>query len=297
VSRPRHANGFVIAGVIERHDPAGAAAPLVFDSPHSGAHYPADFAHAAPREVLRRAEDAFVDELVAAAPRSGATLLRALFPRSYIDPNREVWDIDPDLLTGPWPGRLRPGRKTRLGVGLIRRYAVDGVPVYRDRLAPAAVRARIDGYYRPYRAELGAALDQAHRAFGAVWHVNWHSMKSAGSKITPEGKRTRRADIVLGDLDGRACEPAFTAFVAEVFAALGYTVAINKPYKGASLIARHGAPQRRRHSLQIEINRRLYMHEDRVEKHEGFERLKGDLAEVTAAIGEYARSKLGAASP
>jgi N-formylglutamate amidohydrolase len=292
VTGPERANGFVIVGVLERHDPVGAPAPLVFDSPHSGAHYPADFDHVAPRALLRRTEDAFVDELVAAAPRHGATLLNALFPRSYIDPNRDVWDIDPGLLSEPWPGRLRPGKKTRLGVGLIRRYAVDGVPVYRDPLAPGEVRARIDGYYRPYRAELGAALDRAHRAFGAVWHVNWHSMRAIGSRITPEGKRARRADIVLGDRDGRSCEPAFTAFVADAFAGLGYTVAVNKPYQGASLIRHHGAPHRRRHSLQIELNRRLYMHEDRVEKHGGFDRLKADLARVMAAIGAYARARL-----
>ena len=97
--------------VLRRRDPVVAPLPLVLDSPHSGSDYPADFKHLPPREVVRQAEDSYVDELYAMAPEVGATLVEALFPRSYIDPNRSLADIDPALLSAPWPGPLTPSRK------------------------------------------------------------------------------------------------------------------------------------------------------------------------------------------
>ncbi|MSP87517.1 MAG: hypothetical protein EXQ92_01705 [Alphaproteobacteria bacterium] len=77
-------------GVLFRHDPLTEPLPLVFDSPHSGRVYPADFRFTAPDYVVRTAEDTHVDEL----PGHGATLIGALFPRAYIDPNRHLADID-----------------------------------------------------------------------------------------------------------------------------------------------------------------------------------------------------------
>ena len=112
---------FEIPGVLWRRDPEAAELPLVFDSPHSGSHYPEDFRFSCPLEHLRRAEDAYVDELYADAPAHGATLIGALFPRSYLDPNRGVEDIDEALIDGKWPTPLKPSQKTRTGLGLVRR--------------------------------------------------------------------------------------------------------------------------------------------------------------------------------
>src|SRR5439155_19101242 len=79
-----------------------------------------------------------------------------------------------------------------------------------------------------------------------------------------------RADFVLGDRDGTTCEPEFTAFVAATLLAMGYEVAINDPYKGVELVRKHGRPAERRHSLQLEINRRLYMDEVSLARNAGF---------------------------
>ena len=95
--------GIEIPGVLWRRDPPGPRLPLVLDSPHSGSDYPDDFAYCCPLPVLRRAEDAYVDELYEVAPALGATLIGALFPRSYLDPNRAPDDLDPGMLAGPLP--------------------------------------------------------------------------------------------------------------------------------------------------------------------------------------------------
>src|SRR5437763_17010075 len=80
------------------HAPATAPLPLVLDSPHSGEHYPDDFDHAPPRAVVRQAEDTHVARLYRNAPKLGATLIEANFPRAYIDANRSLDDIDPAML-------------------------------------------------------------------------------------------------------------------------------------------------------------------------------------------------------
>src|SRR4051794_2560339 len=131
-----------IPSVLVRRDPVAPEVPLVFDSPHSGTEYPADFNHACPLAALRGAEDLYVEDLFGAAPEHGATLLAALFPRSYIDVTRDLADLDPALLDTPWPAPLSPGEKTKLGIGLIRRFAKPGLPVYDRKLTVAEAEAR-----------------------------------------------------------------------------------------------------------------------------------------------------------
>lgn len=93
--------------------PAQSPLPIVIDSPHSGTAYPEDFRYSAPFELLRRGEDLYVERLYAQAPRFGATFIAANFPRAYIDPNRLLADIDPELLDAPWPGEVATGPKTQ----------------------------------------------------------------------------------------------------------------------------------------------------------------------------------------
>jgi len=280
-----------IPGVLFRTSPREAEVPLVFDSPHSGTDYPGDFDHTCPRHVIRTAEDTYVDELYAAAPAHGATLIGALFPRSYIDTNRHLADIDQALLEEPWPHPLNPGVKTKMGMGLIRRLAVPKLPVYSRKLGVAEVQARIDKYYHAYHSELAGAADRLHARFGGVWHVNCHSMKSVSNGMAAEGPGVPRADFVLGDRDGTTCASELTKFVETFLVQRGYDVRINDPYKGVELVRRHGRPSENRHSLQIEVNRRLYMDEKSFERNANFPRLKADLDALVAALAGFARER------
>jgi N-formylglutamate deformylase len=268
-----------------RHDPAGSAAPLVLDSPHSGEEYPADFDHALPRAELRRAEDTHVARLWSGALLHGATLIEAVFPRVYIDPNRSLDDVDVALFAPgeTWPGRVRPSRKTEQGIGLVWRLARRGVPMYRRLLTVAEVQSRIERCYLPYHAALDVALDQQQALFGQVWHLNCHSMPAVGDALADDPGR-ERADIVLGDRDGTTCAATFTTTVRELFERRGYRVAINDPYKGVEIVRRHGRPAAGRHSLQVEIKRTLYMDEATLEPNAGFSRLAEDLTGVTVAL-------------
>ena len=280
-----------IPGVLYRVAPVGPAIPLVLDSPHSGTHYPDDFRPAAPFSLVRKAEDSHIDDIFGVAPELGATLIAAHFPRAYLAPNRALTDIDPDLLAEPWPEPISPGEKTRGGIGLIWRLAAPGVPMYDRKLTVAETKARIERYWRPYHAEIETAIEQAYDAHGAVWHINCHSMKSV-SDGRGKQKGRRRADFVLGDRDGTTCDRAFTEFVAERLRAKGYGVAINDPYKGVELVRVHGRPNERRHSLQIEINRGLYMDEDTWERSANYGRLRFDVSELLREVAEWVRAQV-----
>ena len=172
---------FEIPGVLWRRGPHTAESPLVFDSPHSGSSYPEDFQFCCPFDVLRMAEDTYVDELYSTAPALGATLIGAVFPRSYLDPNRAVDDLDSALIDGTWPSPLAPSHKTRSGLGLVRRVVRPGIPIYERKLGVDEILARLDRYHTPYHRVLDEACQRTHRKFGVVWHINCHSMPSQRS--------------------------------------------------------------------------------------------------------------------
>jgi N-formylglutamate deformylase len=271
--------------------PRAGHAPLVLDSPHSGTTYPDDFRASVPLELLRLAEDSYVDELYAAGPDLGATLVTARFPRSYIDPNRSLLDIDATLLEAPWPGPAIPSAKTQKGIGLIWRLLDSATPIYSRKLSVDEVKARIVRYHQPYQRAVKDALDAVHDHFGGVWHLNLHSMPALSSDISEEGPGKPRADFVLGDRDGTTCEPEFTAMVAETLRAMGYAVKVNDPYKGVELVRAFSDPKAQRHSLQIEVNRKLYMDERTRAKSAGFGVLKGNLETMLKAVAGYASER------
>ena len=269
--------------------PAGEALPIVIDSPHSGAAYPADFGYSAPFELLRRGEDLYVDRLYAHAPEFGATFIAANFPRAYIDPNRLLSDIDEALLDTGWPGEVAAGPKTKLGIGLIWRLLGD-VPIYQRKLSVAEVRQRIERCYRPYHAALDAAIEGAHRRFGAVWHLNVHSMPDDSYQRLKLPVKPL-ADFVLGDLDGRTAGEPLMALIEGVLRDHGYSVARNDPFKGVEIIARYGQPAQARHSLQIEVKRSCYADVERHQPNAGFERVQRALDALLAALAAHVRAR------
>ncbi len=270
--------------ILRIHRPSGRASALVLDSPHSGSVFPADFGAAVSVEQLRTAEDLYVHELYASAPSYGAHLLEACFPRSYIDPNRAAGDIDLELLDGPWPHAYQPSGKARLGKALVWRSLDDGTPIYASRLSVRTVQHRITQYLLPYQSTLKGLLDAAHAMHGVVYHINCHSMEAVGGAMAEGGQGKVRADVVLGDRDASTCHPGFTDHVATFFRARGYSVAINDPYKGVELVRMYAAPQQGRHSLQVELNKRLYVRGDTLERSAGFVSLQTDLNELMAGL-------------
>ncbi|HYS12570.1 MAG TPA: N-formylglutamate amidohydrolase [Burkholderiaceae bacterium] len=276
------------ATVLRIDGPLVPSFPLVLDSPHSGHDFPPDFDAIVSEYDLRDGEDSFVDDLYLPATEFGVPLLAAQFPRTYLDPNRHRGDIDLELLADPWPHEYVPSGKARIGKALVWRTLDDGRPIYGRRLKVDEITARIERMHVPYHSALRALLDSAHRRFGIVLHVNCHSMNAVSGKMGEGGAGKARADFVLGDRDGTSCDPGFTEFVRATLSGLGYNVRVNDPYKGVELVKAYSNPAAGRHSLQIEINKRLYMDEDARTRSPGYEALRANLARLIEAIREYA---------
>ncbi|MBC7435289.1 MAG: N-formylglutamate amidohydrolase [Bdellovibrionales bacterium] len=255
--------------------------PLVLDSPHSGTDYPADFLHSCELPQLRNAEDTHVEKLYDFAPALGVAWIEAHFPRSYLDANRNTTEVDTTLLDGPWPHPVATDAatlaKVRLGKGLIWRHTDEGVPIYNRQLGVAEVQNRIAACWQPYHDAVKHAIDAAHARHGYSIHINCHSMPAVSAAHSTDFPGLVHADFVIGTRDDTSADARVGALVTNHLRSLGYNVEYNHPYKGVELVRRYGEPAQHRHSVQIEINRRLYMNEQTFEITPGFDKLRADL--------------------
>jgi len=278
------------SSVLVIEGPSEPQVPLVLDSPHSGREFPAGFEPAVSLSDLRDGEDCYVDELYRPAVERGITLISTRVPRTYIDPNRHAGDIDLDLMEGgAWPHPTVPSGKARLGKALVWRTLDDGRAIYARRLTVEEVMRRIERCHAPYHAALAARIDAAHARFGVSYHVDCHSMNAVSGVQGEGGPGQARADFVLGDRDGTSCEPGFTELARRTLAALGYDVKVNDPYKGVELVRAFSDPARGRHSLQVEVNKRLYLDETTRERLPGFATLQAHLMHLVDALTDYAQ--------
>ncbi|MDA8050689.1 MAG: N-formylglutamate amidohydrolase [Rhodospirillales bacterium] len=263
------------------HRPARQEIPVVFASPHSGRTYPPAFLAAARLDplALRRSEDGFVDELFAAAPAHGAPLLTATFPRAYCDPNREPWELDPEMFAEPLPPWVNSA-SPRIGAGLgtIPRIVASGEPIYRERLSFAEAEVRIRSCWGPFHAALFALIKETRAAFGPCLLIDCHSMPALA---LPPG---RRVDFVLGDAHGTTCAGGIVRLVEHVLGDLGYRVRRNDPYSGGYITRHYGRPREDTHALQVEIARDLYMNEERMQRLATFPHMQRNMEALIAAL-------------
>jgi N-formylglutamate amidohydrolase len=271
--------------------PVEQTIPLVFASPHSGQEYPPEFVAASRLDplMLRRSEDAFIDRIFAAAPQFGAPLLRAHFPRAYVDPNREPYELDPAMFVDRLPDCVN-ARSPRVaaGLGTIARVVANGEEVYRHKLRFSEALARLEANYFPYHRALQQLLDATHARFGCYLLIDCHSMPSIGGPMDAD-PGLRRLDIVLGDCYGTSCGPKITALAEATLRGQGLTVRRNTPYAGGYTTRHYCRPAEGLHTLQIEVNRALYLDEDRIVPLPEMQRL---CAMMTALIEALAAMEL-----
>jgi N-formylglutamate amidohydrolase len=266
--------------------------PLVLASPHSGTDYPRDFVRASRLDpiALRRSEDSFVDEIFAAAPELGAPLLAARFPRAFVDVNREAFELDPTMFADTLPDFVNArSPRVRMGLGTIARIVASGEEIYARKLSFADAKQRIETLYYPYHQALRALLDSTAAVFGGYLLIDCHSMPSAASAVCGQNP----ADIVLGDCHGTTCAKPILATAQDFLVERGFAVAVNSPYAGGFTTGHYGHPQFGRHSLQIEINRSLYMDERNYRRKPALARLARDMAGLVARLAEVTQDCIG----
>ena len=272
-------------------EPTVWRAPIIFNSPHSGSTYPRDFLSQSRIDLaaLQRSEDSFMDEMIAHLVAKGFPVVRVNFPRSYVDVNREPYELDPRMFDGRLPAEANT-RSLRVagGLGTIARVVGEAQEIYPGRLPVSEGLARIETLYKPYHGALQRLLDEVRRNWGGALLVDCHSMPSTG---TPR-EETRRADIVLGDRYGTSCAPAIIEHAEELLHELGFVVMRNRPYAGGYITEHYGCPRDGTHALQVEISRALYMDEKRHERTAGFAMLAEALTSFLAGFLDFARGEL-----
>ena len=268
--------------------PAAWTAPAVFNSPHSGRKYPSDLMRMTrlSANALRKSEDCYIDELFECCTDFGAPLLRAHVPRAYLDLNREAYEFDPRMFACELPGFMNTtSPRVAGGLGTIPRLVAEGEEIYRERLNLSDALKRVETIYRPYHRTLKALLDEVMANAGSVLLLDCHSMPSnAANFISPPHKTS--VDVVIGDRHGSSCPEEITGFVEDLLRAQGLRVVRNKPYAGGFITQNYGSPMLGRNALQIEINRALYMNEQRFEKTRDFALLKAMLRDTIKAVTE-----------
>lgn len=276
--------------------PREQAAPLVLASPHSGADYPSAFVAASPLDALdlRRSEDSFVDELYLGAQALGVPLLRAKFPRAYVDPNREPFELDQEMFEDALPPYVNVNStRVAAGLGTVARVVSSGKEIYRGKLRFAEALGRIETCYRPYHAALRALVETTRDRFGYCILVDCHSMPSVGAPMDPDAGRGR-ADFILGDGFGATCEGAVAATVECALEEQGYRVTRNKPFAGGYTTRHYGRPADGVHALQIETNRALYMDEEAIRRLPSLGAVADHLTAAVAALIRLSRVDLAA---
>ncbi len=266
-------------------EPAACAGPVLFNSPHSGSVYPRAFMAVSRLDIatLRRSEDSFVDELMAGVVRQGYPLMRAHFPRCFVDVNREPYELDPRMFEGRLPSFANT-RSMRVagGLGTVARVVGDAQEIYDRRIPVDDALQRIESLYKPYHRSLRRLFSRVHRDFGVAVLLDCHSMPSTAGQRDDRP----RPEFVLGDRYGTSCVPVVAETAEITLREMGYTVSRNKPYAGGFITEHYGNPAAGLHALQLEINRALYMDERRYERSANFARLAADMETLARRLGE-----------
>jgi N-formylglutamate amidohydrolase len=259
---------------------------MVLNSPHSGSFYPPAFLAQSRLDAaaIRKSEDFFVDDLFGGAVDLGAPMLRANFPRAYLDVNREPYELDPKMFCDSLPPYAN-SQSLRVGGGLgtIPRIVGDGMEIYRQRLPASEALERVETIYRPYHASLRGLVASARARFGKAVLLDCHSMPGS-IRI---GERGTKADIIIGDRFGGSASRQISDAALTLLRGRGFAVAHNKPYAGGFITEHYGKPRHNVHALQIEVNRSLYVDEQSYAKLDGFLPLKRAITGFIADMMDY----------
>lgn len=272
-------------GLFLRYEPAAAPAPLLVDVSRSGREYPPQYRTPLPFTTVHDNVSMYLEDLYAATPSLGGTLLYCCFPNTWIDVNRNELDMDPAVVDGQWPAPLKPTARTLEGLGLIKTRSRHGEPFQERKLTVAEIEERLDLYYRPYHAELKRIADALHERFGVLRQISCHCMSAVGAPTHPDAGKPR-ADFCVSDLHGKTASREAMELVVETLKSCGYSVSVNDPYVGNELIARHGHPALGMDSIQVEINKKLFIDTQTFRKTSGYEKLKADLGRLLKTVAE-----------
>jgi N-formylglutamate amidohydrolase len=272
--------------------PKQQTSPIIYASPHSGHFYPDTFIQGSKLTPidLRKSEDAFVDELYESCVENGSPLLVANYPRSYVDLNREPYELDPTMFRGNLPSYVNvDSPRVIAGLGTIAKIVAKGMDIYRNKLDFAQIHERINEIYHPYHNALKQLIEHTKDQFGFCIVIDCHSMPSSEPPLSGTKPKTIDNDVVLGDRFGTSCDSWITNTVEASLKRQGLKIVRNRPYAGGFTTQHYGFPRKDVHVLQIELNRRLYMNEETIERNQNFSKTQSILSQTIRELADLKR--------
>lgn len=249
---------------------------IIYNSPHSGEKFPPGFFSnvAVDLNTLLCSGDSFVDQLFAEASNNGSVLISNLYARSFIDTNRDAFELDPTMISGEITKEIiTESPKVTMGFGSIAKYAYTRENIYKGKIPFVEILKNIETYYYPVHKKLAELLNEYHDDYGYSLLIDCHSMPSY-EFLGHTQTNNRQADIILGDLHGKSCDKAITNYLTQHFQKFDLTVSHNAPFAGGYNTSHYSAPQKNQHAIQIEIKKSLYMNEKTRTPNEYMEPLK-----------------------
>jgi N-formylglutamate deformylase len=208
--------------------------------------------------------------LIDGIEKYGAPKIIANAPRAFIDLNRSTDELDPALISGIKNNIKNP--RISSGLGVIPRVVSHGKEIYRGKLSFEQAQSRIKYYWKPYHTDLSNLLQRSQSVFGQSLLIDIHSMPHEA--VSTQSSFIKPPEIVVGDRFGMSSDPEFTNLVISILKQHEFKVAKNTPFAGAFITKHHGKVKKRIHALQLEIDRSLYMDEEKISPNSEFEELK-----------------------
>ena len=252
--------------------------PLILSVPHKGQYFPPEFlqATAVGQAELRRNEDSFVDELIKPASENGIPMIAMNVARAFIDVNRDKLEIDPTMFYNYPSQDFAMGRRCRLGLGVIHRITAKNHPIYKGLLNYNEVQKRFTEVYDAYHLRLQRLIDKVLRKFGICFILDCHSMPSEICTLLQD---TQRIDFCLGTLFSQSCPEVLHNAFKSGLEGKNYYISDNSPYSGAYITFNYCQPRRNIYTMQMEINRGLYMDERSYKKNHSFSKVCNDISQ------------------
>lgn len=261
--------------------------PIVLSSPHSGKDFPQEFLKnsCCSEAELRSSEDSFVNDIIIEASNAGIPMISMNIPRTFVDVNRDKIEIDDTMYFDKKNSVDTVGsRRCRVGLGVIHRIVAQNKPIYDGLISYAEAQERIKYVYEPYHKRLKQLIDKCQKKFGFCLLIDCHSMPSKICNIMNEAKPV---DFCISNLFDESCPTQISEFIAQQLSQKNYRVEFNRPYAGAYITFNYCQPRKNIYTLQIEINRSLYMEENVYKKNDNFQSIKDCVSESIIALGKF----------
>ncbi len=273
--------------IFEEYNTKDFKFPIVLSSPHSGKIFPEPFLQntCLSEYDLRSSEDCFVDELILGASDAGIPMIAMNIARTFVDVNRDKIEIDDTMYFDKnTPVDLLGSRRCRVGLGVIHRIVSQNKPIYDGLISYKEVQKRIANVYEPYHKKLKQLVDKCVKKFGFCLLIDCHSMPSKICNIMNE---TKPVEFCVCNLFDESCPPQISEFVANKLSEHDYRVEFNRPYAGAFITFNYCQPRKNIYTLQLEINRKLYMDEFSYTKNTDFQAISTHISEAFVSLGKF----------